>query len=54
MVVINPGAKVYQEYYSVADKVVTFDERLTFLYDRYGLTRANKKDCFFMYGVKDT
>ena len=54
MVVINPGARVPQEYYSVADKVVAFENSLSFLYDRYALTRANPKDCFLVYGVRDT
>ncbi|QID32606.1 spherulation-specific family 4 protein [Pampinifervens florentissimum] len=54
MVVINPGARVPQEYYSVADKLVAFESNLSFLYNGYGLTRANTKDCFLVYGVRDT
>ncbi|MEJ7555201.1 MAG: spherulation-specific family 4 protein, partial [Aquificaceae bacterium] len=54
MVVINPGARVPQEYYSVADKVVVFESSLSFLYSGYGLIRANPKDCFLVYGVRDT
>ncbi len=53
MVVINPGARVPQEYYGVADKVVAFEDRLSFLYDGYGLMGAKEKDCFLVYGVRD-
>ncbi len=53
LVVINPGTKVPQEYYNVADKVVVFEQSIDFLYNQYGLTKANPKDCFLVYGVRD-
>ncbi|MCS7306976.1 MAG: spherulation-specific family 4 protein [Aquificaceae bacterium] len=51
LLVFNPGTRVPVEYYTLADRIVVFEQSAEFMFRNYGGYTANPKDCFLVYGV---
>jgi hypothetical protein len=51
-VILNPGTKVQSQFYSIADKVVVFEQSLSFLRNNYTIDTVNDKDCYLVYDVQ--